>query len=277
MQPLTAYRLHTKISAHMGRPEAGVPGAGDAWRGSQGPRNSRPADRWAAPPAPLLLRFAYPAPLEVAEPASYVVAQWAEGSKAWYEAVYYKSLKILIALRPIMHEQPRRWTTWRWSTLAFPPPAAALRWTSLAAHLQASIRRRSVTRTLCWAHQLLPVRNLKSIYVKVVRWGYDTRAVMSMRRPQFAGFLSGIDAGRHAVTPAGAAPAAAQQLRDPGAAPAPAAGRAGSKKESITARLAQGEAPWDMLSLKAAIHAAMPGQLSARIRRPLCMPCQRFA
>lgn len=32
-----------------------------------------------------------------------------------------------------------------------------------------------------------------------------------------------------------------------------------AKKESVTTRLAAGEAPWDMLSLKAAIHAAVPG------------------
>lgn len=35
--------------------------------------------------------------------------------------------------------------------------------------------------------------------------------------------------------------------------------KSAAKKESVTARLSAGEAPWDMLSLKAAIHAALPG------------------
>jgi hypothetical protein len=58
-----------------------------------------------------------------------------------------------------------------------------------------------------------------------------------------------------------AAPAAANE-----APPAPLSalrgGGGSAKKESITARLAQGEAPWDMLSLKAAIHAAAPGKFA---------------
>lgn len=36
--------------------------------------------------------------------------------------------------------------------------------------------------------------------------------------------------------------------------------KSAAKKESITARLSAGEPPWDMLSLKAAIHAALPGR-----------------
>ncbi len=35
--------------------------------------------------------------------------------------------------------------------------------------------------------------------------------------------------------------------------------KSAAKKESIATRLAAGEPPWDMLSLKAAIHAALPG------------------
>ena len=38
--------------------------------------------------------------------------------------------------------------------------------------------------------------------------------------------------------------------------------RSRSKQESMSARLAAGEPPWDMISLKAAIQAAVPGDLS---------------
>jgi hypothetical protein len=40
---------------------------------------------------------------------------------------------------------------------------------------------------------------------------------------------------------------------------APTANATTAKKEGIAQRLASGEAPWDMLSLKAAIHSAVPG------------------
>ena len=40
----------------------------------------------------------------------------------------------------------------------------------------------------------------------------------------------------------------------------PAGMRSRSKQESINARLAAGEHPWDMISLKAAIQAARPGK-----------------
>ena len=53
-------------------------------------------------------------------------------------------------------------------------------------------------------------------------------------------------------------PAAAQVAYEAGV-PLGALRGSTSKKESITARLAAGEAPWDMLSLKAAIHSASPG------------------
>lgn len=38
--------------------------------------------------------------------------------------------------------------------------------------------------------------------------------------------------------------------------------RSRSKQESMNARLAAGEHPWDMISLKAAIQAARPGSVA---------------
>lgn len=37
-------------------------------------------------------------------------------------------------------------------------------------------------------------------------------------------------------------------------------GTTASKKEALTAKLASGEAPWDMISLRAAINSAQPGK-----------------
>lgn len=45
---------------------------------------------------------------------------------------------------------------------------------------------------------------------------------------------------------------------------ASAAPKSTAKKDNMNARLAAGEPPWDMLSLKAAIHHAVPGMSSRR-------------
>ena len=56
----------------------------------------------------------------------------------------------------------------------------------------------------------------------------------------------------------------------------PTGTRTRSKQESVNARLAAGEAPWDMISLKAAIQAARPGVcIATSLRNAVCIASKR--